>query len=143
MRYQPDGGPEWDIKDGVLFLQRVDDKYAAKFFFDKAGVFHYKNDIDFEGETNVHATGELLSCIALEKTVIAPGCALPDIPELEFVENSEFEEDTSFTVSGYPAETLNEACELTATKNKMYSISGECKSKTGPVVACNLLTSKG
>ena len=108
MRYKPSGDNEWNIKDGVFYMQRVNDKYLARFFFDADGVSHYKDDIEFTGETNVHTTGECLSGIVFKGHMVAPGCVLPELPAFDFVDNSEFDDDTSFTVSGYPAETLAE-----------------------------------
>lgn len=88
-------------------MQKVDDKCLARFMFDADCVTHYKEGIDFAGETNIHTTGECLSGIVFKSHKVSPGCALPELPEFDYVDNTQFDDDSSFTVSGYPAETLD------------------------------------
>ena len=40
------GGKTIEAKDGVFFLQRVNDKYLAKFMFDGSEVEHYSEDFE-------------------------------------------------------------------------------------------------
>ena len=124
-------------------MQKVNDTFLARLRFDASGVKHYDNDIEFGGEQNVHCTGHLISGIVLTNLKLAAGKEMPEIPDLAFINNKDFDDDTHFTISGYPEITLNEDVEQVPTKNKMYSSTGECLSKEGETVACKLLTSKG
>ena len=37
---------------------------------------------------------------------LAKDAVMPDIPELKYIDNSEFDTETEFTFSGYPEQTL-------------------------------------
>ena len=82
-------------------MQRVDNKSLAHFQFNAAGIKHIKDDLVLDD--SVHINGEALSAILLTNMKLADGKEMPDIPELEEVDDqADFSDDTEFTISGYP-----------------------------------------
>ena len=50
-----DGGEPYELQGGMFFLQRVDKKPLARFVFDKTGIDHLQNNLEFDDR--VHFDG--------------------------------------------------------------------------------------
>ena len=133
------------LKDGVFYMQKVENTCLARFHFKAEGVSHLNENLDMDNAdgNSVHLTGENLSAIKLTNPKVAEGQVIPEPSPLEYTDNDDFDEQQEFVVSGYPDQILDETVTKVDVKDKMYASKGTLTSKEDKLVMCNLLASKG
>jgi hypothetical protein len=78
-----------ELKDGVFFMQKVENTYLAKFHFKANAISHLNPGLEMNGDVSVHLSGENLSAIKLTNPKVAEGKVIPELPELKFTDNEE------------------------------------------------------
>ena len=94
----------WEIVDGFFFLQRASTKrYLARFKVEADNISHHREEEDFDHEgEEINRDGRNLSAIELTDMKMKEGDQMPELPEFKVYNEGEFDDDTIFTLSGYP-----------------------------------------
>ena len=147
LRYAPSDGGEYEVKDGVFFLQRAEGSYLAKFYFKPEGITHLNPNFEFAEGSMIDSTGDNISAIKLFNPKVTEGKVIPEVPELVAIDNGDFGIDTEFTIMGYPEETVvvddDGKVSTASSKFKMYTSSGVLQSQNELIAKCDFLASKG
>ena len=77
LRYIPQDGGEFEVKDGVFFLQRAEGSYLARFLFKSEGIEHFNPKFEFAEGCMIDSTGDNISAIKLINPNVTDGKEIP------------------------------------------------------------------
>ena len=129
-------------------------RYLARFKVEADSISHHREEEDFEHESeDINRDGRNISAIELTDMRMKEGDQMPDLPEFKVYNESDFDDDTKFTLSGYPSSLVGEITgtkgeddyhvEKLPCKNKMYSSEGPISVKGNKVLEADLLADDG